>query len=173
MVTDPDADRLGVVIDHHGKPITLNGHQLAALGTYYLCDTLRPKKGGIVTTIVTTPLIDKIAKAYQVKTTRVLTGFKYIGEKMREWQKKGPSFIFGAEESFGYLIGTTCRDKDGIAAACLFAEIAADQKRKKKRFWIFSTKSTANSASFRKKPSPSMFPKEKREQKPSSISCGS
>lgn len=132
LVTDPDADRLGVVIDHHGISITLNGHQLAALGTYYLCNTLRPKKGGIVTTIVTTPLIDKIAKAYQVKTTRVLTGFKYIGEKMREWQEKGPSFIFGAEESFGYLIGTTCRDKDGIAAACLFAEIAADQKRKKK-----------------------------------------
>lgn len=154
FVTDPDADRLGVVINHHGKPVTLNGHQLAALGTFYLCDTLTPKKSGIVTTIVTTPLIDKIAKAYKVKTTRVLTGFKYIGEKIREWESKGPHFLFGAEESFGYLVGTTCRDKDGIAAACLFAEIAADLKSHNKtlldllheiyqRFGIFQEKAVS------------------------------
>ncbi len=133
LVTDPDADRLGVVINHLGKPVTLNGHQLAALGTFYLCDTLSkkrllPAKSGIVTTIVTTPLIDKIANAYQVKTTRVLTGFKYIGEKIKEWETQDQIFLFGAEESFGYLIGTSCRDKDGIASACLFAEIAADLK---------------------------------------------
>ncbi len=133
LVTDPDADRLGVVINHLGTPITLNGHQLAALGTFYLCDTLSKKqllspKSGIVTTIVTTPLVDKIASAYQVKTTRVLTGFKYIGEKIREWEIKDQAFLFGAEESFGYLIGTSCRDKDGISSACLFAEIAADLK---------------------------------------------
>ncbi len=135
FVTDPDADRLGVVINHHGEPITLNGHQLAVLGTFYLCDTLSkkqllPKNSSIATTIVTTPLIDKIAQAYNVKTARVLTGFKYIGEKMRQWETQDLHFLFGAEESFGYLIGTACRDKDGIAAACLFAEIAADLKSK-------------------------------------------
>jgi phosphomannomutase len=137
FVTDPDADRLGIVIDHQGTPVTLNGHELAALGTFYLCDTLSkrhllPKKSGIVTTIVTTPLLDKIASAYKVKATRVLTGFKYIGEKIREWESKDQHFLFGAEESFGYLIGTTCRDKDGIASACLFAEIAADLKTQNK-----------------------------------------
>lgn len=133
LVTDPDADRLGVVINHLSKPVTLNGHQLAALGTYYLCDNFSKKqllssKSGIVTTIVTTPLIDKIANSFQVKTTRVLTGFKYIGEKIKEWENKDHDFLFGAEESFGYLIGTSCRDKDGIASACLFAEIAAALK---------------------------------------------
>lgn len=135
FVTDPDADRLGVVILHGGKPAVLNGHQLAVLGTFYLCDTLSkqhllPKEASIATTIVTTPLIDKIAQAYHVKTTRVLTGFKYIGEKIRQWETEDQKFLFGAEESFGYLIGTTCRDKDGIAAACLFAEIATDLKSK-------------------------------------------
>ncbi len=130
FVTDPDADRLGVVIHHRGKYVALNGHELAAIGTFYLCDTLSkqkllPPKSSIVTTIVTTALIDKIAQAYQVKTTRVLTGFKYIGEKMREWDTTGTSFLFGAEESFGYLIGSFCRDKDGISAACFFAQIAA------------------------------------------------
>ncbi len=132
FVTDPDADRIGVVISHQGKPVVLNGHQLAALGTFYLCDTLSkkellPKKSSIVTTVVTTSLIDKIAKAYKVKTTRVLTGFKYIGEKIN--LSDPASFLFGAEESFGYLIGTSCRDKDGIASACLFAEMAADLKK--------------------------------------------
>jgi phosphomannomutase len=133
FVTDPDADRLGVVILHAGTPVILNGHQLAALGAFYLCDSLSkrqllPQKSGIITTIVTTPLIDKIAQAYNVQITRVLTGFKYIGEKIREWEEQDRFFLFGAEESLGYLIGTTCRDKDGIAAACLFAKIAADLK---------------------------------------------
>lgn len=127
FVTDPDADRIGVVITHRGKPVALNGHQLAAIGAFYLSKS-HPKKSGIITTIVTTLLLDKIAKAYKVKISRVLTGFKYIGEKMKEWETKDLSFLFGAEESFGYLIGTSCRDKDGIASACLFAEIAADLK---------------------------------------------
>ncbi len=131
FVTDPDADRLGVVIAHQGKPIVLNGHQLAAIGAFYLCKSL-PKISGIITTIVTTLLLDKIAKAYKVKISRVLTGFKYIGEKIKEWETKDLSFLFGAEESFGYLIGTSCRDKDGIASACLFAEIAADLKKQGK-----------------------------------------
>lgn len=127
FVTDPDADRLGVVIQHNGTPITLSGHQLAAIGAFYLCQTA-PPNSYIVTTIVTTPLISKIAEAYNVDVIRVLTGFKYIGEKIRLLQDK--HFLFGAEESFGYLLGTTCRDKDGIAAACLFATIAADLKSK-------------------------------------------
>lgn len=97
LITDPDADRLGVVINHRGKPVTLNGHELAVLGTFYLCNTLSkknllPKKSGIVTTIVTTPLVDKIAKAYKVKTSRVLTGFKYIGKRCESGKQKINSF---------------------------------------------------------------------------------
>lgn len=84
-----------------------------------------------MTSLVTTPLIDRIGSAYQVKTFRVLTGFKYIAEKIRQWELEpsgGYSFLFGAEESHGYLLGTSCRDKDGIAAACLFAQMSADLK---------------------------------------------
>ncbi len=125
FVSDPDADRLGCVVMHAGNPVILNGHQLAAIATYYLCSSL---KGNIVTTIVTTPLVDTIAHHFGASTTRVLTGFKYIGEVMRQWETTNTPFLFGAEESLGYLIGTTCRDKDGIASACLFAEIAAHMK---------------------------------------------
>lgn len=135
LVTDPDADRLGVVVLHQGAPVYLNGHQLAALGAYYLCHTLStrkmlPAQSAIVTTLVTTPLIDRIGSAYHVKTIRVLTGFKYIGEQIHQWEnhEDNTSFLFGAEESYGYLIGTYTRDKDGISAACLFASIAADLK---------------------------------------------
>jgi phosphoglucomutase/phosphomannomutase len=128
FVTDPDADRVGVVILHHNKPVILNGHQLAALGAYYLCQKAHPNQN-IITTLVTTPLIDKIAAAYNVNVIRTLTGFKYIGEKMGQQED---SFLFGAEESLGYLIGTYCRDKDGISAACLFATIAAELKFQEK-----------------------------------------
>jgi len=121
---------------HQGKPVVLNGHQLAAIGAYYLCKT-SPPKSGIITTIVTTLLLDKIANASKVKISRVLTGFKYIGEKIKEWETKDLAFLFGAEESFGYLIGTSCRDKDGIASACLFAEIAADMKKQGKTLLDF------------------------------------
>ena len=134
LATDPDADRLGVVVRHHGKPVTLTGNELAAIGTYFICKTLSeqnklPQNGAIVTTIVTTQLLASIAQAFHVACFEVLTGFKYIGEKIHEWEQKPLyHFLFGAEESYGSLMGTHARDKDGIVGGCLFAEIAFQMK---------------------------------------------
>ncbi len=139
IVTDPDADRLGVVVRHHDKPVALTGNEQAAIAAYYICETLSmqkklPPKGAIVTTIVTTELLKNISKAFQVKCFEVLTGFKYIGEKIHQWEQKsgGYNFLFGAEESYGYLIGTYARDKDAMVAGCLFAEIAYKMKEQGK-----------------------------------------
>jgi phosphoglucomutase/phosphomannomutase len=139
IATDPDADRLGVVAQHQGKPIALTGNEQAAIAAYFLCDTLTkqkkmPPRAAIVTTIVTTELLKNIAKAYNTACFEVLTGFKYIGEKIHEWEQKPGSynFIFGAEESYGYLIGTYARDKDAMVSGCLFAEIAVKMKQQGK-----------------------------------------
>lgn len=139
IATDPDADRLGVVALHQGKPVTLTGNEQAALAAYFICDTLTkqkkmPPKGALVTTIVTTELLKHIAKAYHIACFEVLTGFKYIGEKIHQWEQKpdGYHFLFGAEESYGYLMGTYARDKDAMIAGCLFAEIAAKMKEQGK-----------------------------------------
>jgi len=125
FVTDPDADRVAVVILADRKPVILNGHQLAALATYYLFQSPTPAHL-ILTTLVTTPLLDLLANAYNKQIIRTPTGFKYIGEQMRLHPES--AFLFGAEESLGYLPSTHCRDKDGIASACLFAHIAASLK---------------------------------------------
>ena len=139
IATDPDADRLGVVVQHHHQPVTLTGNEQAAIAAYFICETLStqkklPAKGAIVTTIVTTELLKKIAEAYKINCFEVLTGFKYIGEKIHEWEQKpgGYQFLFGAEESYGYLMGTYARDKDAIIAGCLFAEIAFKMKEQGK-----------------------------------------
>lgn len=137
IATDPDADRLGVVVSHKQHPVILNGNELAALCAEFLCTTLRkkgalPKKGAIVTTIVTTELLKAIAQAHSIACVEVLTGFKYIGEKILQWETdpNGLQFLFGAEESYGYLIGTHARDKDAIVLSCLVAEMALDLKRR-------------------------------------------
>jgi phosphomannomutase len=135
LATDPDADRIGVVIRHQGKSVIINGNEMAAICVDYLCETLTklgtmPPKGAFVTTIVTTELFKTIANAYQKACFEVLTGFKYIGEKIHLWEntKDGYQFIFGAEESYGYLLGTHARDKDAIISSCLIAEIALHDK---------------------------------------------
>lgn len=135
IATDPDADRMGIAVMHHGSPTILNGNEVAAICVYFLCETLSkqkkmPSKGAFVTTIVTTELLKTIAQSYGKECFEVLTGFKYIGEKIHEWEEKkdGFQFLFGAEESYGYLLGTNARDKDGIVAGCLIAEIALQQK---------------------------------------------
>jgi len=139
IATDPDADRLGVVVRHEGKPVTLTGNEQAALAAYFICETLTqqnklPPKSALVTTIVTTELLKHIAQAFHVGCFEVLTGFKYIGEKIQEWelQKSGYHFLFGAEESYGYLMGTYARDKDAMIAGCLFAEIGFKMKEQGK-----------------------------------------
>ncbi len=131
IATDPDADRLGIAVQHRNTPVRLTGNEQAALAAYFLCQQKLPQRPAIVTTIVTTELLKVIAAAYGVACIEVLTGFKYIGEKIHEWEQKPDSynFLFGAEESYGYLLGTHARDKDGIVAGCLFAEIAFKMKQ--------------------------------------------
>lgn len=134
IASDPDADRIGVAILHKGKPILLTGNEIAAICTHFLASQPHPKNSAVITTIVTTELLKKICKQAKIKLVEVLTGFKYIGEKILEWEQNPPSphFLFGAEESYGYLIGTHARDKDGIVSSCLIAEIALAAKKQGK-----------------------------------------
>ncbi|MDJ0651799.1 MAG: phospho-sugar mutase [Simkaniaceae bacterium] len=134
FASDPDADRLGVVIRHAEKSMILNGNEIASLCLFYLCHTKSlPKNSATVTTIVTTELFKIIAESYGVTTFEVLTGFKYIGEKIHEWEDSQEfSFLFGAEESLGFLYGTHSRDKDATIAACLIAEMALQLKLQNK-----------------------------------------
>lgn len=136
IVTDPDADRIGIVISHRNKPILLDGNQVAAICTDYLAQVLSaehkmPARAAIVTTIVSTQLLKSIAKGYKIAYREVPTGFKYIGKLIHKWEQsqESPHFLFGAEESYGYLIGTHARDKDAIVMSCLLAEIALYAKR--------------------------------------------
>lgn len=135
IANDPDADRVGVAILHEGNPVILNGNEVAAICIEYLIQVMEkqgtlPKLGAFVTTIVSTPLLQKIASSYGKLCIEVLTGFKYIGEKIHQWETVvgGPEFIFGAEESYGYLLGTHARDKDAIVSSCLISQIASDAK---------------------------------------------
>ncbi|MCY3975083.1 MAG: phospho-sugar mutase [Simkaniaceae bacterium] len=135
LATDPDADRIGVVVNRGGTPVPLTGNQIAAICAFYLGRTLKArgdslKEGVIITTIVTTGLLREIARFFGIRHIETLTGFKYIGEQIRIREETGTpfSFVFGAEESFGYLYGTYARDKDGVGTAALLAEIAAEAK---------------------------------------------
>ncbi len=132
IANDPDADRMGVVIRHHGKSVIMTGNQVASVCVDYICRH-RPNltaKDAFVTTIVSTELIGKIARSAKATCFEVLTGFKYIGEKIHEWEtgKGDYHFLFGAEESYGYLVGTVARDKDAILGSCFLAEIALAAK---------------------------------------------
>lgn len=128
--TDPDCDRMGLAVrDDKGEFILLNGNQIGALLLDYIITRLKetnsmPKNPAVVKTIVTTTLADRIAKANDVTVFNVLTGFKFIGEKIKEWEKSGEyTFLFGYEESYGYLRGTHARDKDAVVASMLTAEM--------------------------------------------------
>lgn len=130
MGTDPDSDRMGIAVrNNDGEFILLNGNQIGALLLDYIITRLKednsmPANPAIVKTIVTTTLADRIAKANDVTVFNVLTGFKFIGEKIKEWEKSGAyTFLFGYEESYGYLRGTHARDKDAVVAAMLTAEM--------------------------------------------------
>ena len=136
FATDPDADRIGIIVkDAKGEFITLNGNQVGVLLSEFILrnkkrkGTLTPK-GAVIKTIVTTSMIYPVAKDYGVNVHDVLTGFKYIGEKIKEFENNNyyNEYIFGFEESYGYLAGTYARDKDAVVAAMLIAEMAADYK---------------------------------------------
>ena len=131
--TDPDSDRLGVVVpERDGSFTVLNGNQtgvlLAELILRKTAERGMPKDARIVKTVVTTELVRRVADAYGVVTDDVLTGFKYIGDKIKEYEIRGKTFLFGLEESYGYLKGTYARDKDAVVAAMLATELCADCK---------------------------------------------
>ncbi len=135
--TDPDCDRVGIVVrDSSGVYRTLTGNQTGALLVEYILEAKKergelPENGIVVKTIVTTELATAIAKAYGVATMSLLTGFKYIGEKMTEFGQTGEySYLIGFEESYGYLVGDYARDKDGVVATMLIAEMAAYYRTK-------------------------------------------
>lgn len=130
--TDPDCDRVGAVVkDPSGEYIILNGNQTGALLVNYILQGLKekeslPDNGVIIKTVVTSEMGANIAKSYGIKTLNVLTGFKYIGEKIKEFEGTGDKkFLFGYEESYGYLAGTHARDKDAVVASMLICEMAA------------------------------------------------
>lgn len=131
--TDPDCDRIGVVVrNNKGEYITLTGNQTGVLLTEYILSQKKanrtlPENGVIIKTIVTTEMARAIAENYNVELMDVLTGFKFIGEKIKEFEENGNNkqYIFGFEESYGYLAGTYARDKDAVVAAMLIAEMAA------------------------------------------------
>ncbi len=129
--TDPDADRCGILIrDKSGEYINLTGNQTGLLLTEYILSMKQemgtlPKDGFVVKTIVTTNIIKEIAAFYNVEMKEVLTGFKFIGEKIKEAEETGVgTYLFGFEESYGYLAGTYARDKDAVVASMLIAEMA-------------------------------------------------
>ena len=130
--TDPDSDRIGVVVKNSdGEYVTLNGNQTGVL----LCDFIMRKSAilqepVVVKTIVTTEMVKAIAENYNARLIDVLTGFKFIGEQIKLLEDQGcpENYMFGLEESYGYLKGTYARDKDAVVASMLIAELAADCK---------------------------------------------
>ena len=129
IANDPDGDRMGLaVLDNDGKWFFPNGNQIGILFAEYILNHKKdiPENGTMITTVVSTPLFDTIVKKNGKKALRVLTGFKYIGEKIRQFENKelDGTFLFGFEEAIGYLIGTHVRDKDAVVASMVIAEMA-------------------------------------------------
>ncbi len=140
--TDPDCDRIGVVVkDNEGEFRVLTGNQTGMLLVNYVLGSLKelnklPKNGVVIKTIVTTESVRKMAEAYSVKLIDVLTGFKYIGEKIREFEETGSNeYLIGFEESYGYLFGTFSRDKDAVVASMLIAEMTLYYKKQGKTLY--------------------------------------
>lgn len=133
--TDPDSDRLGVAVKNaEGEYQVLTGNQTGAIMLHYLLSQkaekgLLPENGIVLKTIVTSEIGRAIAESFGIPTFDTLTGFKFIGEKIKEYEKTGKhTFLFGYEESYGYLIGDFVRDKDAVQAAIFAAEVAAFYK---------------------------------------------
>ncbi|MFT3656536.1 Phosphoglucomutase [Bacillus sp. B01(2024)] len=136
VATDPDADRLGIAAKNsEGKYTVLTGNQTGALLLHYLLSEKKkqgvlPENGVVMKTIVTSELGRAVASSFGLDTVDTLTGFKFIGEKIKEYEKTGQyTFQFGYEESYGYLIGDFARDKDAIQAALLAVEVCAFYKK--------------------------------------------
>lgn len=135
LATDPDCDRVGVAVKEGDDYQLISGNQMGILLLDYICKTYKangtmPENPVVVTTIVSTKMIDKIAADYGVEVRRVLTGFKFIGEQIGFLEADGEvdRYIFGFEESYGYLSGGHVRDKDGVNASLLICEMFAHYK---------------------------------------------
>ena len=144
LATDPDADRLGVYVKDakSGEYIPLTGNMSGSLLCEYVLSQKKekagslPADGAVVKSIVTTNLVDEIAKAYNVKLIEVLTGFKWIGKEILGFEQSGKgTYLFGLEESYGCLIGTYARDKDAVSATVALCEAAAYYATKGKTLW--------------------------------------
>ncbi|MGN7896512.1 phospho-sugar mutase [Bacillus sp. 22475] len=142
IATDPDADRLGVAVrNHNGEFQVLTGNQTGALMLDYLLSQKKengtlPENGFVLKTIVTSEIGRTIAKAYGLDTIDTLTGFKFIGEKIRQYEESGQyEFQFGYEESYGYLIRPFCRDKDAVQSVLFACEVAAYYKSQGKTLY--------------------------------------
>ncbi|WP_368975580.1 phospho-sugar mutase [Caldifermentibacillus hisashii] len=140
--TDPDSDRLGVAVKNaEGEYQVLTGNQTGAIMLHYLLSQkaekgLIPENGIVLKTIVTSEIGRAIAESFGIPTFDTLTGFKFIGEKIKEYEKTGKhTFLFGYEESYGYLIGDFVRDKDAVQAAIFAAEVAAYYKAQGKSLY--------------------------------------
>lgn len=134
--TDPDCDRVGAMVkDDKGEYVVLTGNMVGALLTEYILSQkaekgVLPKNGAVIKTIVSTEMIQAICDYYGVEKMDVLTGFKFIGEKIKEFEESGShEFLFGFEESYGCLAGTYARDKDAVVATLLICEMAAYYKQ--------------------------------------------
>lgn len=135
FATDPDCDRLGIAVPHGGECVLLSGNEVGLL----LLDMLAERAAGsgedlsrrvAVTTVVSAPMADDLARAYGLELRRTLTGFKFVGEQigLLESQGREADFLFGFEESYGYLAGTYARDKDAVVSSVLVCELAAHWK---------------------------------------------
>jgi phosphoglucomutase len=129
IATDPDADRLGIAVLHDGEYVLMNGNQTGALLIYYILTqksrlNILPKKGVVFNTIVTSDLGAKIARSFGMDVISTLTGFKFIGEQARYLENDEREFVFGYEESYGYVINDGVRDKDSLQAILMISEAA-------------------------------------------------
>lgn len=139
IATDPDADRVGVAVRRGKEVQLLTGNQVAAICLEHICVGMEqqkrlPERSACVKSVVTTPLFRAIADDHRIACFDVLPGFKYISAKIHEWeqQRRGDHFLFGGEESYGYLYGTASRDKDAIISCALLCEVALQAKRQGK-----------------------------------------
>jgi len=129
--TDPDCDRLGVVVNHHGVPTIINGNQIAALMLYYVFKkkvelNILPENALVVKSIVTSPIQNAIVESFGGTVMDTLTGFKWMAALIRDLEEKKSkyNFVFASEESFGYMPHAESRDKDGVSSVALMSEVA-------------------------------------------------
>lgn len=135
LATDPDADRIGIQVKNaEGEYELFSGNMIGEIMLEYILSQRKikgilPTNGAIVKTVVSSNMVDKMAEAYGAELFEVLTGFKYIGEKIKEFRESGShEYLFGFEESYGFLIGTYARDKDAVSAVMVLCEAAAYYK---------------------------------------------